>query len=62
MGRNHGRISQAFYDGNCLNLQYTQLMSFEENASPPPPMELFLRYWLAKPIGIRKLEVVSEEE
>ncbi|KAJ5614338.1 hypothetical protein N7528_007992 [Penicillium herquei] len=49
VGRNHGRIMQAFYDGHGLNLQYSPLMSFEDEEDVAP-VDLFFRYMLSNPI------------
>lgn len=50
MGRQHGRIIQALYDGNNLSIQYSQLWSFENEETAP--VELFLRYNISKPVGL----------
>lgn len=57
LGPKHGRISQIHYDHSRWNfkIQSTQLMSFEEDANPPAPVELFLRYHVAKPVEPKEL-------
>ncbi|KAJ5080866.1 hypothetical protein N7456_013576 [Penicillium angulare] len=59
LGRNHGRITQAFYDGSGLNLQYSPLISFElEEDEPIGPIDLFFRYLLSDPVGITQTKCI----
>lgn len=51
MRHKHGRIIQADYNGERLNLQCSQLWSFENKETAP--VELFVRYNLSEPVGIR---------
>lgn len=48
MGRQCGRIIQALYDSEALNIQYSKLFSFDDEKTAP--VELFVRYNLSKPV------------
>jgi hypothetical protein len=49
-GVKHGRIIQADYDGKKLNIQFSQLWSFETTETAP--VELFCRYNLPRTVGL----------
>lgn len=45
----HGRILQAHHNGERIVVQYSPLMSFEEEESAP--VSLFARYEASQPVG-----------
>lgn len=49
MASKHGRILQAYHNGERNVLQYSPLMSFEEEATAP--VSLFSRYEVSQPVG-----------
>lgn len=52
MAPNHARLMQAVYDGNSIDIQYSEI--FRLRIDDIPALELFLRY--------RACEAISTEE
>ncbi|KAJ5201917.1 uncharacterized protein N7498_006580 [Penicillium cinerascens] len=56
-GRKHGRIIQATLDDQSLNLQYSQLWSFEDDDTAP--VELFVRYMISESVEPERSTIVE---
>ncbi|KAJ5093618.1 hypothetical protein N7456_009479 [Penicillium angulare] len=59
MGPQQARIIQVTWDGKEFHLQYSQLWSFAIGETAP--LDMFLRYHIAQPVGVISSSVIASD-